>query len=60
MLKSVQVIEISTGYLIAKYPISITLELTFDIDYFDEAWLHAKYDGFVIREKRSEYNIVFC
>ncbi len=58
MLKNVQVIEKSSGHIVAQYPITVELIATQDEDYVvDDAWENAVDEGLVDEDNRGNYNI---
>lgn len=61
MIRNVQISEYSSGRIIKIYAIDIKIihDFSIDTDFFDEAWIHAIYDGLVDRRERDKYEIVF-
>ncbi len=57
MLKNVQIIEKSSGHIIAKYPIDIEIADTLEEDLFADAWENAIDEGMVKEGNRDNYDI---
>jgi hypothetical protein len=57
MHKNIQIIENSSGRIVAQYPIIIELIDTSDKDYFNDAWENAVEEGLVDEENRDNYDI---
>lgn len=57
MIKNVQVVEKSSGRIIAQYPIIIEIIDTQDEHYFDEAWENAVDEDLVDEDDRNNYDI---
>lgn len=57
-MKNVQIIEKSSGHIVAEYPIIV--ELTDDVsdhDYIDDAWEIAVEEGLVDENNRENYDM---
>ena len=57
MLKNVQIIEKSSGHIVAEYPIIIEVIDTEDEDYIEDAWENAVEEGLVDEDNRDNYDI---
>lgn len=58
----VLITEISTGKLIARYPIVLAGQnyTPTEDEYFNEAWRCAADDGLVMQDRRDDFRIVFA
>ncbi len=57
MSKNVQIIEKSSGHIVAEYPVIIELGEIEDNEYLQDAWENAVEEGLVIEENRYNYDI---
>ena len=57
MLKNVQIIEKSSGHIVAEYPVVIEVIETEDEDYIEDAWENAVEEGLVEEDNRNNYDI---
>ena len=57
MLKNVQIIEKSSGHIVAEYPVVIEVIETEDEDYIEDAWENAVEEGLVNEDNRDNYDI---
>lgn len=57
MLKNVQIIEKSSGHIVAEYPVVIEVIETEDEDYIEDAWENAVEEGLVNEDHRDNYDI---
>jgi hypothetical protein len=58
MLKNVQIIEKSSGHIVAEYPVIVEdLEDLTDEEYCNDAWDVAVSEGLVDEDNRDDYDI---
>ena len=57
MLKNVQIIEKSSGHIVAEYPVVIEVIETENEDYIEDAWENAVEEGLVNEDNRDNYDI---
>ncbi len=57
MLKNIQIIEKSSGHVIAEYPVVMEIADTPEEDLFDDAWENAIDEGLVDEYNRHNYDI---
>ncbi|SOD22060.1 hypothetical protein [Nitrosomonas ureae] len=57
-MKNVQIIEKSSGHIVAEYPVIVDLiEDPTDLDYIEDAWELAVEEGLVEENNRENYDL---